>query len=75
MGLKVGDIHKCPEDHEARIVWVSEDGKVIGVKCSHRHLSKVTKVTDRSKSPLASGHYPTKETKVYVRNMVFLFEI
>ena len=75
IGLRVGDRCNCPEDHEAKIVWISEDKKTVGVKCSQRHFSKVTKVADRSKSPLTLGRYPTKERKVFVRDMVFLVRL
>jgi len=43
MEFKVGDIHKCPEGHIARVVWISEDKKVVAVKCPRKHLSKVVK--------------------------------
>ena len=74
IALKVGDPYKCPENHEAEVVWISESRKLIGVKCSHKHFSKVTKVPDHSKSR-TSGRFPTKEKKVFVRNMVFLISI
>jgi hypothetical protein len=41
MDLKVGDTHKCPEGHMARIVWINEDKTVIAVKCPREHLSKI----------------------------------
>ncbi len=75
MELNVGDTHNCPEDHEAKIVWISEDKKTIGVRCSQRHFSKAIRVADRSKSPLRLGRYPTKERKVFVRDMVFLMRL
>ena len=31
--MKVGDDFKCPEGHKATVVWISEDEKVIAVKC------------------------------------------
>ena len=43
MVFKVGDIHKCPEGHIARIVWINEDKTVIAVKCPRKHLRKVVK--------------------------------
>ena len=73
--LKVGDAYECPENHEAKIVWISENRKRIGVKCSHNHFNKVVKVADHSKSRTSHGRYPTKEKKVFVRNMVFLINI
>jgi len=41
MDMKIGDSYKCPEGHMAKIVWIHEDGKVIGVKCPKEHVSKV----------------------------------
>ena len=75
MELRVRDTYNCPEDHKAKIVWISEDKKTIGVRCSHRHLSKVTKVADYSKPPTRFRRYPTKEKKVFVRDMVFLVRL
>jgi hypothetical protein len=75
IALNVGDVYKCPENHEAKIVWISENRKLIGVKCSHKHFSKVTKVADHTKSRTSYGRYPSKEKKVFVRNMVFLISI
>ena len=73
--MKVGDTYRCPEDHEAKIVWISEDEKTIAVRCAQRHFSKVAKVTDHSKSPISTRRFRTKEKKVFVRNMVFLIRI
>jgi len=32
---KVGDQHRCPKcgSEKAKIVWISDDGKTIGVQC------------------------------------------
>ncbi|MDH5441384.1 MAG: hypothetical protein OEZ48_12695 [Candidatus Bathyarchaeota archaeon] len=65
MELKVGEIFECPEGHEATIVWISEDKKVVAVRCPQKHLRKVVKV--------ASAR--AKEREIYVKNMVFLIEI
>ncbi|MFB0523844.1 MAG: hypothetical protein ACETV1_08850 [Candidatus Bathyarchaeia archaeon] len=73
--LRVGDAYKCPEDHEAKIVWISEDKKVIAVRCPRRYFNKVAKVADHSKSPISIRRFRTKEKKVFVRNMVFLVRI
>jgi hypothetical protein len=43
MELKVGDVYKCPEGHNVSIVWISENGRVIAVKCPYKHFSKVVK--------------------------------
>ena len=75
MELKVGEIFECPEGHNARIVWISEDKKVVAVKCPQEHLKKVVKVADHTKPALSYRHRPRKERKIYVRNMVFLIRI
>ena len=75
MEFKVGDIFKCPEGHNAKIVWISEDKKVIAVKCPRRHLNKVEKVADDTKPVLPYRHRGTKERKIYAENMVFLISI
>jgi len=75
MELKVGDTYKCPEGHKATIVWISEDKKVIAVRCPQEHLRKVVKVADHSKTALPYRHHPRKERKICVRNMVFLIKI
>jgi hypothetical protein len=39
--MKVGDSHSCPECRgKGKVVWISEDGKTIAVKCSRTHLGK-----------------------------------
>jgi len=71
----VGDFYRCPEGHKAKIVWISEDKKVIAVKCPQRHFNKVVKVTDHERPALSSRRHHTKERKVYVRDLVFLIRI
>jgi len=71
----VGDFYKCPDDHKAKIVWISEDKKLIAVKCPQRHFSKVVKVTDHERPALSSRRHRTKEREVYVRDLVFLIRI
>jgi len=75
MEFKVGDGYKCPEGHSASIVWISEDKKIIAVKCPRKHLSKVEKVADDTKPALPYRRRNTKERKIYVNNMVFLIRI
>jgi len=75
MELKVGDIYKCPEGHSAKIVWISEDKKVVAVKCPQEHLSKVVKVVSHSEFALTYRNHPREERKIYAKNMVFLTEI
>lgn len=75
MELEIGDVFKCPEGHKAKIVWISEDKKVIAVRCPKKHLRKVVKVTDQTKPALSYGRHRTTERKIYVKNMVFLIGI
>jgi len=75
MELKVGDIYKCPEGHRASIVWISENEKVIAVKCPQKHLNKVVKVADHTKPSLSYRNYPTVERNIYVKDMIFLIRI
>ena len=75
MDLKVGDVYECPESHKASIVWISENGKVIAVKCPYNHFYKVAKVADRTKPSLSYRSHPTEERKIYTKDMVFLIRI
>ena len=75
MELKVGDTYKCPEGHKAKIVWISEDKKIIAVRCLHRHFSKVAKVADHDQPAISIWRYRTKEKKIFVKTMVFLVRI
>jgi len=78
MELKVGDNFKCPEGHEAKILWISEDNKVVAVRCSHEHLKKVVKVSDytgRGRHALRYWHRTSKKREIYAKNMVFLIKI
>jgi len=75
MKLKVGDSFKCPEGHEATIVWIREDKKVVAVRCPQKHLGKVRKVADHTKHTLPHRHQPMTERQTYLKNMVFLIEI
>lgn len=34
--MKVGDVVRSPCGHEGRIVWISEDGKTVAVKCMEK---------------------------------------
>jgi hypothetical protein len=62
MDFKVGDIYKCPEGHNAHVVWISENESVIAVKCSYEHFEKIEKVNN-------------KERKIYNKDVVFLIRI
>jgi hypothetical protein len=50
-------------------VWISEDKKIIAIRCPHKHFDKVAKVTDYTKPALSHRHYPTKERKIYAKDM------
>jgi len=73
--LKIGDTYRCPKDHNAKIVWISEDKKTIAVKCPQKHFSKIAKVVDKTESSSSVRRSRTREKKVYVRNTVFLIRI
>ena len=73
MELKVGDIYKCPEGHNAKIVWISEDKKVVAVECPQKHLRKVVNVN--IEPALSYRRHPTEERAIYAENMVFLIRI
>ena len=71
--MKVGDIFECPEGHKAKIVWISEDKKVVAVECPQEHLRKVVNVNIE---PAPSyRNQPREKRKIYVKNMVFLIKI
>jgi hypothetical protein len=73
--FQVGDSYKCPEDHVAKIVWVSEDKETIAVRCPYEHFSKVVKVTDYDAPPISFMRYRTKEKEIFAKNMVFMMKI
>jgi len=75
MELKVGGSFKCPEGHKAKIVWISEDKKVVAARCPREHLKKVVKVIGQTKPALSYRDQPREERKIYVKNMVFLIRI
>ncbi len=68
--LNVGDIFRCPEDHKAKIVWISEDKKVVAVVCPQEHLKKVASIDTAPARPYRNQHREKREN--YVKNMVFL---
>jgi len=75
VNLKVGDTYKCPEGHNARIVWISENEKVIAVKCPYEHFHKMVKVAIQSKSRLPHKNHAAEERKTFAKDMVFLIRI
>jgi hypothetical protein len=66
----VGDRFKCPEGHEATILWISEDKKAVAVKCPQKHLGKVRKVADHTKPTLPYRHQLMTKRQIYLKNMV-----
>ncbi len=75
MDLKVGDAHKCPEGHNAQIVWISENENAIAVKCPYNHFHKVVKVSIQTKSSLPYRNHATEERKIFTKDLVFLIRI
>ena len=75
MELKVGDIFECTEGHKAKIVWISEDKKVVAVRCPQEHLSKVVKAAGHTEPIQSYRNQSRAERKIYVKNMVFLINI
>ncbi|MCW4008122.1 MAG: hypothetical protein NWF09_05485 [Candidatus Bathyarchaeota archaeon] len=66
--MKIGDYVKCPQcARMGRIVWVSHDGKTVGIRCaaSHHQMS-------RPISRLGSDARPQSKTG---KNMVFIIEV
>jgi hypothetical protein len=75
MDLKVGDVYKCPEGHNAHIVWISENKNTIAIKCPYEHFSKVEKVAIQTKSRLPYRNHATEEREIFTKDMVFLIRI
>jgi len=73
--LKVGDVYKCPEGHIAYIVWISENEKVIAVKCPRDHLVKIEKVPVQTKYNSRYTKHATEQREVYAKDIVFLIRI
>ena len=50
MEIKIGDRMKIPTDgkfhpeagHLGKVVWISEDGNTVAIKCERRHEGKTT---------------------------------
>ena len=75
--MRVVDSFECPDGHKAKIVWISEDKKVVAIRCPENHLAKVVKeyLNDHRKPALSYRNRPRKEREIYVKNMVFLIKI
>ena len=64
----IGDHAKCPQcDRMGHVVWVSQDGKTAGIKCSATHSQM-----NRPNSRLGSNDRPQSKSS---KNMVFLMDI
>jgi transcription elongation factor Elf1 len=46
MKYEIGQYYTCPvcSNQKASIIWKSEDGKIIGVKCERPHNNKTNSV-------------------------------
>jgi hypothetical protein len=65
----VGDHVRCPQcGGKTRVVWVSQDGKTVAIRCMRRHSHIET-----GPSTKVSSYYKTKPKKS-VKGMVFLIE-
>ena len=73
--MKVGNFYKCPEGHRAIIVWISENEKVIAIKCPYKHFDKIVKLSDYTKPGQSSRNYIAEERKIYTKDVVFLIRI
>jgi len=66
--LKIGDNVRCPQCYEiGRVVWVSQDGKRVGIRCPRRH-------SQMSRGHSKFGSNARTQTK-REKNMVFLMEM
>ena len=64
---KIGDHARCPKcGGIARVVWVSQDGKLVAIKCMQYH-------SQLSSSTKAIPDFKTK--KKSVQGIVFLVEV
>jgi len=65
----VGDHVRCPQcGGEASVVWVSQDGKTVAIRCMRYHS-----YGEKGSSTKVSSYYKTK-TKPKKKGMVFLIE-
>ncbi|MDH5635726.1 MAG: hypothetical protein OEY47_03565 [Candidatus Bathyarchaeota archaeon] len=66
----VGDCVRCPRcDGEARVVWVSQDGKRLAIRCTGYHIHE-----EKDSSTTVSSYYQTRLKKKARKGMVFLIE-
>jgi len=66
----VGDHVRCPQcGGKACVVWVSQDGKTVAIRCMGYHSHG-----EKGPSTKVSSYYKTKTKKKSVKGMVFLIE-
>ena len=66
----VGDHFRCPRcGGKARVVWVSQDGKTVAIRCMEYHSHG-----GKGSSTKVSSYYKTRSKKKPVKGMVFLTE-
>ena len=66
----VADHVKCPQcGREARVVWVSQDGKTVAIRCMGYHSHG-----EIGSSLKGGSRYRTEPKKKYVKGMIFLIE-
>ncbi len=72
--IKVGDQSRCPQcGGKACVVWVSQNGKKVGIRCmqSHSHGEMRTRIKGGSSYDYS---YEIKAKRKSVKGMVFLIE-
>ena len=66
----VGDQFRCPRcGGKARVVWVSQDGKTVAIRCMGYHSHG-----EKGLSTKVSSYYKAEPKKKSVKGMVFLLE-
>jgi len=66
----VGDHVRCPQcGAKARVVWVSQDGKRLAIRCTGYHSHE-----EKGPSTRVSSYYKTRLRKKARKGMVFLIE-
>ena len=66
----VGDHVRCPRcGGKASVVWASQDGKTVAIRCMRHHSHGET-----GPSTKVSSYYKTKPKKKSVKGMAFLID-
>ena len=74
MELNVGGIFECPKGHTGKIVWLSEDKKVVAVACSHEHVRKTVNANLEPGERYSVRGQPREKREIYVKNTVFIIQ-